>query len=67
MGVYMCTVSAWSANGQGELVKLAEQQSAAHTVQWTAKRKESPFVVQPFIHSFICIDIIAIIFTATHS
>lgn len=67
MGVYTCTVSAWSANGQGELVKLAEQQSAPHTVQWTAKRKESPFVVHPFIYLFICIYIIAIIFTATHS
>lgn len=38
MGVYTCTVSAWSANGHGELVKLAEQQSAPHTVQWTAMR-----------------------------
>lgn len=41
MGVYTCAVSAWSVNGQGELVKLAEQQSAPHTVRWAAKRKEA--------------------------
>lgn len=66
MGVYTCTVSAWNANGQGELVKLAEQQSAPHTIQWTAKRKETPFVVYSFINVFIYIYIVAMLFTATH-
>lgn len=51
MGVYTCAVSAWGVNGQGELVKLAEQQSAAHTVQWTAKRKDTLLLL--FIHSYI--------------
>lgn len=48
MGVYTCAVSAWSVNGQGELVKLAEQQSSPHTVQWTAKRKKTLLLI---IHS----------------
>lgn len=59
MGVYTCTVSAWNANGQGELVKLAEQQSAPHTIQWTAKSKDTPFVVYSFINVFIYIYIVA--------
>lgn len=45
MGLYTCTVSAWSVNSQGDLVKLAEQQGMRHTVQWVTKRKEAPFVI----------------------
>lgn len=64
MGMYTCTVSAWNANSQGELVKLAEQQSAPHTIQWTAKRKETPFVAYSFIDLFIYIYIYS--FNAFH-
>lgn len=55
MGVYTCTVSAWGVNGQGEMVKLAEQQSAQHTVRWVAKRKDALFFL--FIYSLIYMSI----------
>ncbi|XP_035533934.1 prostaglandin F2 receptor negative regulator-like [Morone saxatilis] len=38
MGQYVCTVSAWSVNSQGDLVKTAEHQSSPQTVQWVTKR-----------------------------
>ncbi|XP_070813927.1 prostaglandin F2 receptor negative regulator [Chaetodon trifascialis] len=38
MGQYVCTVSAWSVNSQGDLVKAAEHQSSPQTVQWVTKR-----------------------------
>lgn len=53
MGVYTCAVSAWGVNGQGELVKLAEQQSAPHTVRWIAKRKDTLF-----LYFFVVIQIL---------
>ncbi|XP_068612501.1 prostaglandin F2 receptor negative regulator [Brachionichthys hirsutus] len=37
MGQYICTVSAWSANSQGDLVKTAEHQSSPQTIQWLTK------------------------------
>lgn len=41
MGLYVCTVSAWSVNSQGDMVKIAEQQSSPQTIRWVTKRKES--------------------------
>uniref|UniRef100_A0A671UYD0 Ig-like domain-containing protein n=1 Tax=Sparus aurata TaxID=8175 RepID=A0A671UYD0_SPAAU len=38
MGQYVCTVSAWSVNSQGDMVKTAEHQSSPLTVQWVTKR-----------------------------
>lgn len=40
MGQYVCTVSAWSINSQGGLVKTAQNQSSPLTVRWDTKRKE---------------------------
>lgn len=45
MGLYMCTVSAWSVNSQGDLEKLTEKQGMPHSVRWVTKRKEAPFVI----------------------
>ncbi|KAM9820859.1 prostaglandin F2 receptor negative regulator [Neosynchiropus ocellatus] len=38
MGQYVCTVSAWSVDSQGDIVKTAEQQSLPLNVRWDAKR-----------------------------
>ncbi|XP_045913713.1 prostaglandin F2 receptor negative regulator [Micropterus dolomieu] len=38
MGQYVCTVSAWSINSQGGLVKTAQNQSSPLTVRWDTKR-----------------------------
>ncbi|XP_060923353.1 prostaglandin F2 receptor negative regulator [Limanda limanda] len=38
MGQYSCTVSAWSASSQGDMVKLTEHKSSPVTVQWDTKR-----------------------------
>ncbi|XP_041834855.1 prostaglandin F2 receptor negative regulator [Melanotaenia boesemani] len=38
MGQYVCIVSSWSVNGQGDMVKTSEQKSAALTVRWDTKR-----------------------------
>uniref|UniRef100_A0A3Q4AU27 Ig-like domain-containing protein n=1 Tax=Mola mola TaxID=94237 RepID=A0A3Q4AU27_MOLML len=38
MGLYVCTVSAWSVNSQGDMVKIAEQQSSPQTIRWVTKR-----------------------------
>ncbi|XP_044043638.1 prostaglandin F2 receptor negative regulator [Siniperca chuatsi] len=38
MGQYVCTVSAWSVNSQGDMVKTAEHQSSPLTVRWATKR-----------------------------
>ncbi|XP_070786928.1 prostaglandin F2 receptor negative regulator [Enoplosus armatus] len=38
MGQYVCTVSAWSVNSQGDMVKTAEHQSSPLTVRWDTKR-----------------------------
>lgn len=38
MGQYMCSVSAWTLNAQGDLVKSSESQSSALTVRWDIKR-----------------------------
>lgn len=40
MGLYVCAVSAWSVNSQGDTVKIAERQSPPQTVRWVIKRKE---------------------------
>lgn len=40
MGAYTCSVSAWSLNNQGNLVKVSEQQSWPLTVRWAPKRKD---------------------------
>lgn len=39
MGLYSCSVSAWSVNNQGNFVKISEQQSLPLTVRWAPKRK----------------------------
>lgn len=44
MGQYVCTVSAWSVNSQGDMVNTAEYQSSPLAVQWDTKRKEALFV-----------------------
>lgn len=41
MGQYVCSVSAWSVNSQGDMVKSAEYKSSPLTVRWDAKRKEA--------------------------
>ncbi|XP_041638404.1 prostaglandin F2 receptor negative regulator [Cheilinus undulatus] len=38
MGQYVCSVSAWTLSGQGDVVKTSEFQSSALTVRWDAKR-----------------------------
>ncbi|XP_069020031.1 prostaglandin F2 receptor negative regulator isoform X1 [Embiotoca jacksoni] len=38
MGHYVCTVSSWSVNSQGALVKTAEYKSSPMTVRWDTKR-----------------------------
>ncbi|XP_071371215.1 prostaglandin F2 receptor negative regulator [Centroberyx affinis] len=38
MGLYVCSVSAWSVSRQGDMVKTAEYQSSQLTVQWEPKR-----------------------------
>uniref|UniRef100_H3DAJ4 Ig-like domain-containing protein n=1 Tax=Tetraodon nigroviridis TaxID=99883 RepID=H3DAJ4_TETNG len=38
MGLYTCSVSVWSVNNQGNLVKVSEQQSSPLTVRWAPKR-----------------------------
>lgn len=38
MGQYVCSVSAWSVNSQGDLVKTSENRSSPLTVRWDAKR-----------------------------
>ena len=40
MGQYSCTVSAWSASSQGDMVKITEHKSSPVTVRWDTKRKE---------------------------
>ncbi|XP_034720150.1 prostaglandin F2 receptor negative regulator [Etheostoma cragini] len=38
MGQYVCTVSAWSVNSQGDIVNTAEYQSSQLAVRWDTKR-----------------------------
>ncbi|XP_077574047.1 prostaglandin F2 receptor negative regulator [Stigmatopora nigra] len=38
MGQYICAVSAWSINGQGDVLKTAEHHSLPLIVRWDAKR-----------------------------
>ncbi|KAM9836142.1 prostaglandin F2 receptor negative regulator [Aulostomus maculatus] len=38
MGQYVCTVSAWSVNSQGDAVKTAEYESSPLTLRWDTKR-----------------------------
>ncbi|XP_071769990.2 prostaglandin F2 receptor negative regulator [Centroberyx gerrardi] len=38
MGLYVCSVSAWSVSRQGDMVKTAEYQSLPLTVRWEPKR-----------------------------
>ncbi|KAF0038953.1 hypothetical protein F2P81_009437 [Scophthalmus maximus] len=38
MGQYSCSVSAWSVNSQGDMVKIAEYKSSPMTVRWDPKR-----------------------------
>uniref|UniRef100_A0A8C9YWC3 Prostaglandin F2 receptor inhibitor b n=1 Tax=Sander lucioperca TaxID=283035 RepID=A0A8C9YWC3_SANLU len=38
MGQYVCTVSAWSVNSQGDLMNTAENQSSQLAVRWDTKR-----------------------------
>ncbi|XP_076022006.1 prostaglandin F2 receptor negative regulator [Genypterus blacodes] len=38
MGEYVCIVSAWTVNSQGDAVKAAEHQSSPLTVRWDPKR-----------------------------
>ncbi|KAM9766665.1 prostaglandin F2 receptor negative regulator [Menidia menidia] len=38
MGEYVCSVSSWSLNPTGDLVKTSEVQSSALTVRWDTKR-----------------------------
>uniref|UniRef100_A0A3Q4I657 Prostaglandin F2 receptor negative regulator-like n=1 Tax=Neolamprologus brichardi TaxID=32507 RepID=A0A3Q4I657_NEOBR len=38
MGQYVCSVSAWSVNSQGDMVKTSENRSSPLTVRWDAKR-----------------------------
>ncbi|XP_028276548.1 prostaglandin F2 receptor negative regulator [Parambassis ranga] len=37
MGLYACTVSAWSITSQGDMVKTAEYKSSSLTVRWDPK------------------------------
>lgn len=41
MGQYVCSVSAWSVNSQGDMVKTSENRSSPLTVRWDAKRKKA--------------------------
>lgn len=56
MGLYVCTVSAWSVNSQGDTVKIAEHQSSPQTVRWVTKRKEASFVCPLLIISAVVIS-----------
>ncbi|XP_068447100.1 prostaglandin F2 receptor negative regulator [Clinocottus analis] len=38
MGQYVCSVSAWSVNGQGDMVNTAVHQSSQLAVRWDTKR-----------------------------
>uniref|UniRef100_UPI0037E8FFD1 prostaglandin F2 receptor negative regulator n=1 Tax=Semicossyphus pulcher TaxID=241346 RepID=UPI0037E8FFD1 len=38
MGQYTCSVSAWTVNSQGDMMKSAEYQSSPQTVRWDAKK-----------------------------
>ncbi|XP_031707818.1 prostaglandin F2 receptor negative regulator [Anarrhichthys ocellatus] len=38
MGQYVCSVSAWSVNSQGDMVNTAEYQSSQLAVRWDTKR-----------------------------
>ncbi|KAK2856923.1 hypothetical protein Q5P01_005658 [Channa striata] len=38
MGLYVCAVSAWTLNSQGDMVNSVEYRSSALTVRWDAKR-----------------------------
>ncbi|XP_004573896.1 prostaglandin F2 receptor negative regulator [Maylandia zebra] len=38
MGQYVCSVSAWSVNSQGDMVKTSENRSSPLTVRWDTKR-----------------------------
>ncbi|XP_074520444.1 prostaglandin F2 receptor negative regulator [Halichoeres trimaculatus] len=38
MGQYVCSVSAWTLEGQGDLIQSSEFRSSALTVRWDAKR-----------------------------
>ena len=51
MGLYVCTVSAWGVNSQGDMVKITEQQSSPQTIRWVTKRKE-PYL-QPALFSSV--------------
>lgn len=53
MGQYVCTVSAWSVNSQGDMVKTAEHQSSPLTVQWVTKRKENVFICPSVITTYL--------------
>ncbi len=53
MGQYVCTVSAWSVDSQGDLVKTAEDQSLPQTVQWVTKRKKELFKCTPLVSNYL--------------
>lgn len=44
MGLYACTVFAWSVDSQGDYVKTAESTSSPATIRWDTKRKEALFI-----------------------
>lgn len=46
MGQYVCSVSAWTVSGQGDVEKTSEQQSSALTVRWDSKRPTLNVVAQ---------------------
>lgn len=48
MGQYSCSVSAWSVNSQGDMVKIAEYKSSPMTVRWDPKRKEFKCICNSF-------------------
>uniref|UniRef100_A0A3Q3N874 Prostaglandin F2 receptor inhibitor n=1 Tax=Mastacembelus armatus TaxID=205130 RepID=A0A3Q3N874_9TELE len=47
MGLYVCTVSAWSVSSQGDLVKTAEYKSSPQTVRWETQRPSLNVVAKP--------------------
>lgn len=46
MGQYVCSVSAWSVNSQGDMVKTSENRSSPLTVRWDTKRKKAFIMTQ---------------------
>lgn len=53
MGLYVCTVSAWSVNSQGDVKKITEQQSSPQTIRWVTKRKEAFLLTPPLIITIV--------------